>query len=137
MNYTIDKIAKIYFYSSSFADGSSADTYASVDEDLKEGCFIATAAYGSYFQEDVKVLRDFRDTVLLQTFLGQKIVSTYYEYSPYIADKIANSELARSSVRVLLTPIVYAVKYPYGLLFILFILLLFVKRNSFKKETKI
>ena len=42
--------------------------------------------------DDVKVLRDFRDDYLLTNSLGRKFVSTYYQYSPPIADVIRKDE---------------------------------------------
>ena len=73
------------------------------------GCFIATAAYGSYSEPHVLTLREFRDTVLDKTVLGKLFIRCYYKTSPPIANMIASREYAKKVVRVLLKPIVYLV----------------------------
>jgi hypothetical protein len=75
------------------------------------GCFIATAAYGTPTAEQIDVLRDFRDTVLLESIPGSLFVSLYYKFSPPVADFIAGNEPLRTLVReFLIDPIVRVVE---------------------------
>jgi len=90
------------------------------------GCFIATAAYGSYFAPYVKILRNFRDMVLLTNSAGQAFVDWYYRTSPPIADFIAKSEILKGSVRIMLLPLVgfSALSLQIGLFWSLMLVLL-------------
>lgn len=83
------------------------------------GCFIATAAYGSYFESHVKILRDFRDAYLLTNAPGRAFVAWYYRTAPPIADYIAGRAYLRMLVRWALTPVVYAIRYPLLLVILL------------------
>jgi len=58
-------------------------------------CFIATAAYGSPYNENITLFRQFRDEVLLKTPWGQAAVNTYYTLSPPLANFIAKHESLR------------------------------------------
>jgi hypothetical protein len=71
------------------------------------GCFIATAAWGTQDAPEVVALRKFRDDDLLTTTLGSDVVNAYYSVSPSIADVIRDSNPLKYLVRILLKPIVY------------------------------
>lgn len=90
--------------------GNGSAAPAAVSSGSSSGCFIATAAYGSYLDPHVKALRDFRDDVLLQNRFGTAFVKFYYKYSPPIADYIAQHGTLRLIFRFLLTPVILLVK---------------------------
>lgn len=69
-------------------------------------CFIATAAFGSYMEPHVLILRELRDRCLLTNEVGRAFVDFYYKHSPPLAGIIAESELLKSLTRVLLMPVV-------------------------------
>jgi predicted outer membrane repeat protein len=95
-------------------DGSSSD-----------GCFIATAAYGSYMEPQVITLRQFRDEHLLTNKLGTKFVEAYYQYSPPIANYIAEHDGSRTIARAGIAPLVGFswIAMNYGMMIALAVLL--------------
>lgn len=74
------------------------------------GCFIATAAYGSAMEQQVLVLKEFRDRFMLPNGIGNKLVHLYYDVSPPIADYIAEHSLLKRIVRLCLVPFVLFAK---------------------------
>ena len=76
------------------------------DDGSQEGCFIATAAYGSYMEEHVMILRHFRDRILYSTKWGTAFVHFYYRHSPPLADFIAEHQHLRRVVRWGLLPVI-------------------------------
>jgi len=76
-----------------------------IDDD-DGGCFIATAAYGSYLNPHVKTLRDFRDVFLASNSLGRKCVHLYYQYAPPIASRIEKHGCLKFIIRQGLVPLI-------------------------------
>jgi hypothetical protein len=70
------------------------------------GCFIATAAYGSYLDSHVETLREFRDQYLVTNPMGSALVSTYYKLSPPVAEFIDEHPALKPIVRAGLLPAV-------------------------------
>ena len=103
-------------YSMNFRESECPVTYAVWAEWKEgrrsdEGCFIATAAYGTSAAAEIDTLRAFRDEVLLQNGLGYQSVAFYYEVSPPVADFISEHEPLRTLVRELLVdPVVRVVE---------------------------
>ena len=79
-----------------------------------EGCFIATAAYGSYSAAQVKTLRDFRDHYLLTNTPGRAFVSWYYANSPPAAHYLNQHPALKPVVRSLLLPFVFITSWMNG-----------------------
>jgi hypothetical protein len=75
------------------------------------GCFIATAAYGSYSEPHVLTLREFRDNVLCKSVFGRLFIRLYYHTTPPIARMIESREFAKKVVRAILKPLVIGVKH--------------------------
>lgn len=72
------------------------------------GCLIATAAYGTEMAHEIQMLREIRDTTLMNTALGSAFMTefnnVYYTFSPTVADWERQSPELRSVVRALITP---------------------------------
>lgn len=65
---------KLKTYDSSYVPEKSVDQ--------KDGCYVATAVYGSYDCPQVWTLRRFRDYSLAKTWHGRAFIRTYYAISP-------------------------------------------------------
>ena len=69
-------------------------------------CFIATAAYGTPMEPEVRYLRAFRDQYLLTNAFGRTFVQLYYAFSPPMADWLRADDDRRGVMRALLSPFV-------------------------------
>jgi len=100
---------RVYAYNGiggSYSNEDRATTFGAGGEPSGGGCFIATAAYGSYLDSHVQTLRDFRDSYMLTNPVGAKLVSAYYRLSPPIAEFIDVHPAVKPVVRVALMPAV-------------------------------
>ncbi len=68
----------------------------------KEGCYIATAVYGSYDAPEVRTLRRFRDETLKKSAAGRLFIRVYYRFSPPIAQRLKNATKVNRLVRRML-----------------------------------
>ncbi|GAB4151866.1 MAG: hypothetical protein Kow00107_02510 [Planctomycetota bacterium] len=66
------------------------------------GCFVATAAFGSYTSQAVVTLCDVRDSVLCGSQAGTGLVGLYYSVSPLVARELRCSTALRGLVSDLL-----------------------------------
>ena len=75
-----------------------------------DGCFLATAAWGTPLAPELWILRAARDRLLLPHPVGRAAVGLYYGASPPLARALAGSPIARLAVRALLRPVVEAAR---------------------------
>ena len=73
-------------------------------------CVIATATYGSELSPEVQFLRSFRDQQVRSTFAGSQFMvafnAWYYSFSPSVAHSIAENEILRAVMKLLLYPLI-------------------------------
>ena len=93
-------------------------------------CFIATAAYGTPFEDRIDKLRHFRDHTLARFEAGRAFTHWYYLHSPPIAEYIESRPALQALVRALLEPTLLVISYPAtALAFPMLILLLLILRR--------
>jgi hypothetical protein len=104
----IDRTPKEAFaaLSQAFNSTTSSISASTPGNSNGRGCFIATAAYGSYLHPFVKILREFRDKLLLSSSTGRSFVEWYYHISPSVADFISKYSMLSFALRILLLPII-------------------------------
>lgn len=72
-----------------------------------EGCYIATAVYGSYDASEVLALRDFRDNTLAKHLLGRIFIKVYYTLSPPVANWLKDAKKVNLLVKNILDKFVH------------------------------
>ena len=69
-----------------------------------QGCYVATAVYGSYDCPEVWTLRRFRDKVLAKTWYGRLFIHLYYAVSPTAVKLFGQTEWFQNFFRNRLDP---------------------------------
>ncbi len=99
-----------YYYRVKAHNDAGSTLYSNIDfaqterEDIS--CFIATAAHGSYWEPQVMILREFRDSFLMPNRVGKLLVKCYYRLSPPAANFIARHDNLRFAARISLVPLI-------------------------------
>lgn len=77
---------------------------------LSESCFVATWCYEDELHPNVVELRNFRDRVLEQSYLGTAFIKYYYTISPHIVKILKYTKFPRYFIKVPLDIIVKLIK---------------------------
>lgn len=77
-------------------------SYTPTPPKRKEGCYIATMAYGDYDHPQVIILRRFRDERLLPTAPGRVFVKFYYWISPKLVIILRGHDRINQAIRHIL-----------------------------------
>lgn len=94
----------------SSSSSSSSSASSSQSSGPPSQCFIATATYGSEIAPEVALLRYFRDAQVLRTSAGRSFMQAfnafYYSFSPQVASFISANGMVRSSMKIILYPMI-------------------------------
>ena len=75
----------------------------------KNGCLIATAAFGSELAPQVQFLREYRDYTIMSTSAGSSFINAfnavYYTFSPTVSDIERNNSILQEFVKAGITPL--------------------------------
>ena len=64
-----------------------------------QGCYVATAVYGSYDCPQVWTLRRYRDSVLANTWYGRSFIKVYYTISPTVVRYFGKNTLFQKVIK--------------------------------------
>lgn len=76
----------------------------------KEGCYIATMAYGSYDHPKVMILRWYRDNILQKSVFGRIFIHFYYYISPKLVAVLKGHDKINRFIRYILDKQVIRIK---------------------------
>ena len=90
-------------YNSSKLNNSSTTNTSSPSNQSQSSsnssCFVATAAFGTPWAEEIDVLRAWRDQVLMKSIRGRDFIRFYYIVGPYFAKIVEKSETLAAFTR--------------------------------------
>jgi len=108
-----------------------------IPEEVGGGCFIASVCFGENSWQ-VRILKEFRDKILMKISIGKKFVRFYYTYAPYVKEYIKDRVLIKHLVKISLYPVVFIayLLINYFILAGLFFLICFYFIRKFKINQK-
>lgn len=71
-------------------------------EEKAKACYIATMVYGNYGHPQVLALREFRDTTLRHSSIGNIFIKYYYKHSPSWVEKLQDKPFVNHAIRLIL-----------------------------------
>ena len=96
------------------------------------GCFIASVCFGKESWQ-VKILREFRDKILVNSLLGEKFIKYYYKYSPSIAEILKRNFILKFAFKTLLYPVIIISKILLERNFLFFVFSFLLSFSFLKK----
>lgn len=110
-NNKVDVFATNYLENLDEMENSDVEIESDTQEQMPGGgCLIATATYDSELAPQVQLLRELRDTKLLQTESGSAFMNSfnhfYYSFSPVIADYERENPIFKELVKLSITPLI-------------------------------
>ena len=99
-------------YDAGWEDCSSSRRHSRSSSSVRgsDGCYIATAVYGSYYCPEVWVLRRFRDYGLRKSVIGSLMVRGYYAVSPGMVERFGHVVTLKRLVKGILDVFVWELK---------------------------
>jgi hypothetical protein len=77
-----------------------------INESFQDDCVATMITRGSSLYAKLNDLREFRDKILVWSYIGQVLVSLYYECSLYLSRMIQQDESLRRMTRIGLVPVI-------------------------------
>lgn len=79
-------------------------------KESQKSCYIATMVYEDINHPQVELLRQFRDNVLIKSFIGRVFIKYYYQYSPSLVEKLKNYKKTNYIIKRVLDLIIKIIK---------------------------
>lgn len=95
----------------------------------KQACYILTAGFGEEHYI-TNFFREYRDQVLVHTWLGKKFIELYYKTAPHYALIIYKNEVLRSSIRAAAYGIYFLFNYYWAVLLLFSLAYLVIKQKK-------